>query len=546
MSDYERIGLRLIIFRLVIALTFLSSSIGLQIALGEKLLLKPYFYFSAFVLILEIGYILFYAFLKKLREREFFIYLQLVGDSITVIILLFYTGGHSSVFVFLCHFLVVLAGALLRRRGAIFIALFNSLLFSILCLSLYYNWLRPSEYFNITFEVPTAGEIFNSLVINIFGLILIAILISAVSSGIEKSRQELGDAQKGLKYLKNLNDLIVSSISGGIVVTDLNGNATFSTQKARELFGVNITEGWNLKEQIENLGGPPIIVENLSKNGSEIPLSLPSDKHLMVSITPIFEEGNKIGYLALIRDETEIVKIRNELELKERLISLGEMAANMAHEIKNPLGSISGAAQMLKSSNPSNKEEGELLSIIHKESLRLAEVLDNFLKFVSPQKAEKHLVNLYEVVSEVCTLFINSPIFQEKKLNLVFESVKNEIFLNIDPNQIKQVLWNVLHNARKASHEGGKIKVSILKEDNFVIVEISDKGMGMPKSEIEKIQEPFRKGFEQGVGLGLSLVTRIMEQHNGKIEIDSEYGSGTKVKLFFPYGIEDEKKNTCC
>lgn len=534
MSEYEKTGLRLIIFRLVIALTFLSSSIGLQIALGEKLLLKPYFYFSAFVLVLEIGYILFYSFLKKLRNSEFFIYLQLVGDSITVMVLLFYTGGHSSVFVFLCHFLVVLAGALLKRRGAIFIALVNSLLFGILCLSLYYNWLRPTEYFKIPFEVPTAGEIFNALMINIFGLILVAILISAVSSKIEKSRQELGDAQKGLRYLEHINDLIVSSISGGIVVTDLTGKVTFSTHKARNLLGVNITEGWSLKEQIEDLGGPPIVFENLLKKGSEIPLSLPSEKHLMLSISPLFEEERKVGFLVLVRDETEIVKIRNELELKERLISLGEMAANMAHEIKNPLGSISGAAQMLKSSNPENKEEGELLSIIHKESLRLAEVLDNFLRFVSPQKPEKHLVNLYEVVLEVCTLFKNSPLFQEKKLNLNFEYFSKEIFINVDSNQIKQVLWNLLHNARKASEEEGEIRVSLAKMEKWIIVEVSDKGVGMPKSEIEKIQEPFRKGFEQGVGLGLSLVTRIMEQHGGKIEIDSKYGSGTKVKLFFP------------
>lgn len=534
MSEYEKIGLRLIIFRLVIALTFLSSSIGIQIALGEKILLKPYFYFSAFVLFLEIGYVLFYSFFKKLRNKELFLYLQLVGDSLTVVVLLFYTGGHSSVFVFLLHFLVVLAGALLRRRGAIFIALINSLFFGLLCLSLYYNWLRPSEYFKIPFEVPTAGEVFNALMINFFGFFLVAILISAVSLRIEKSREELGEAKKGIKYLEHLNDLIVSSISGGIVVTDLNGKATFSTQKARNLLGVNITEGWSLREQIEDLGGPPIVFEHLAKEGSEIPLSLPSDKHLMLSISPLFEEDKKVGYLVLVRDETEIVKIRNELELKERLVSLGEMAANMAHEIKNPLGSISGAAQMLKSSEPKNSGENELLSIIHKESLRLAEVLDNFLSFVSPQKPEKHLVNIYEIIVEVITLFKNSPLFQEKKLNLSFDFFQNELFLNIDPNQIKQVLWNVLHNARKASEEGGEIKVSLLREGNWVIVEISDKGIGMPKSEIEKIQEPFRKGFSQGVGLGLSLVHRIMEQHNGKVEIESKFKSGTKVKLFFP------------
>ncbi|GEM_PF-1406960 len=538
MSEYEKTGLKLIIFRLVIALTFLSSSIGLQIALGEKLLLKPYFYFSAFVLILEICYILFYSFFKKWRNREIFIYIQLVGDSITVIVLLFYTGGHSSVFVFLLHFLVVLAGSLLKSKGAFFISLINGLLFGLLCLSLYYGWLRPSQYFNMVFEIPTAGEIFNALMVNFLGFFLVALLISAVSGRVEQSRKELGDAQKGLKYLEHINDLIVSSISGGIAVTDLNGRVTFSTPKARSFLGVNISEGWSLKEQIEKLGGPSLNFENLSNEGIEMPLSLPSERHLMFSISSLFEEGKKIGYLALVRDETELVKIRNKLELKERLISLGEMAANMAHEIKNPLGSISGAAQMLKDASSTDQSEKELLSIIHKESLRLAEVLDNFLRFASPQPPEKHNVNLVELINEVLMLFKKNPPFVEKKLKLQFDYPEKEIFTRVDPNQFKQVLWNLLQNARKASSYEGEIRISISKKGKWIVVGVSDNGTGMPKSEIEKIQEPFKKGFLQGVGLGLTVVNRIMEQHNGKVEIETRYGSGTTVKLFFPV---DEK-----
>lgn len=538
MSEYEKIGLRLIIFRLVIALTFLSSSIGIQIALGERLLLKPYFYFSAFVLTLEIGYVIFYSIFKELREKELFIYIQLVGDSVTVIVLLFYTGGHSSVFVFLLHFLIVLAGTLLKRRGAFLIALVNGLLFGLLCLSLYYGWFRPSEYFNMVFEIPTAGEIFNALMINLLGFFLVALLMSAVSARVEKSKKELGDAQKGIKYLEHINDLIVSSISGGIVVTDLDGRVTFSTQRARNLIGVNITEGWSIRKQIEELGGPHLNFENLSKEGSEIPLALPSDRHLMLSISPLFEENNKVGYIILIRDETEIVKIRNELELKERLISLGEMAANMAHEIKNPLGSISGASQMLKNSTLTSPAEKELLSIIHKESLRLAEVLDNFLKFVSPQPSEKHKVNIFELINEVLILFKNNPLFIEKKLKLQFDYFEKEVFIDVDSNQFKQALWNLLQNARKASELEGEIKVSLLKEGKWIVVQVSDNGAGMPRSEVEKIQEPFRKGFSQGVGLGLSVVNRIMEQHNGKVEIKTKYKSGTSVKLYFPLDEE--------
>lgn len=536
MEDYYKIGLRLIIFRLVIAITFLSSSLGLQIALKEKIILKPYFYFSAFVLFLELFYIFIYSIFKKFSKSQFFIYLQLIGDSITVVILLFYTGGHNSVFIFLNHFLVVLAGSLLKRRGAFLIALINSLLFGLLCLSLYYNWLRPTSYFNIPFEEPTAAEAFNALITNILGLLLIALLVSAIVKGMERSSTELGKAKSDLNYFRYLNDLIVSSISGGIIIVDKSGRVNYSNEKARELLNIHITEGWNLNDQLKNLGAQPIDLSLINKN-KEIPVSLLSDRHFMFSVSLIHsEQQEKEGFLILIRDETEIVKFRKEMELKERLIALGELAANMAHEIKNPLGSISGAAQMLSSTKNEDREENVLLNIIHKESLRLAEVLDNFLKFANPQKPHKEILNIVEMVEEVVTLFKNSPYFLEKNLKLELMKEKENIFVLGDINQLKSALWNILTNARKASKQNGNIFVTVFENDNFGCIEVRDEGIGMLKTEIEKLQEPFKKGFTEGAGLGLAVVNRILEQHGGRMEIDSKYMEGTTVKIFIPKG----------
>ena len=542
MVEYEKIAIRIIVLRLVIVITFLVSSIGLQAALGEDLLLKPYFYFTAFVLTLEIVYLLIYALFKNFRRKELFIYLQLIGDSITVVVLLFYTGGESSVFVFMCYFLILVAGAILRRRGAILIALINGLLYGILCLSLYYNWARPEKVFKVPFEPPTESEAFSALMINLIGFILVALLVSAMATRAEKSKQELGDVQKNLKYYRNLNDLIVSSLAGGVIVTDLSGKVNFSTPGAREMLGVSITEGWNLSEQIQLYGGPPINFEKLTETSFDIPLSLPNEKHLSISISPLKEDETMVGFIALLKDETEMTKMREQLELKKRLISLGEMAATMSHEIKNPLGSISGAAQMLKSAKPLSNDEKELLSIIQRESVRLADVLDNFLRFSSPIIPEMVEVDIVEQTKELLKLFEKNPFVVEKKLVINFRSENEKILIKVDPNLYKQALWNLLQNARKASKESGEILVSLKIEDQWAIVEVSDKGLGMSKSEIERIKEPFKTGFSQGVGLGLSVVRRIIEQHNGKIEFESKYKEGTTVKLYFRVQ-GNEKKN---
>jgi len=534
LGEFERTGLRLIVFRLVIALTFLASSLGLQVALGEKFLLGPYFYFSALVLFLEIIFLMIYALFPGLRKKEPFIYIQLLGDSATVMVLLFFTGGQSSVFVFLCHFLIVVAGSILRKRGAFLLALVNGLLFGLLCLSLYYGWLRPGKAFSAIFEPPTAGEAFNALMTNLIGFFLVAMLISAMATRMEKSSRDLGAARKDLSYYRHLNDMIVSSFSGGIIVTDLDGKVTMSTPRGRELLSMTITEGWRLDEKIQSLGGPPLNFSGTLIKSCDIPLSLPGERHVMISISQLGEDGRLVGYLALVRDESEVVRIRGELGLKERLVALGEMAANMAHEIKNPLGSISGAAQMLKSETSEGSSERELLAIIHKESLRLAEVLDNFLRFANPPRPEKQAADIATLCRETATLFEKSPFFAEKKLDLSCDCGNSEMTAVLDPNQFRQALWNLLQNGRKASPDGGKISIVLRKSPPWAIVEVSDTGVGMPKSELDKMQEPFKRGFGAGAGLGLSVVYRIMEQHGGRLEIDSTYGSGTTVRLFFP------------
>ncbi len=407
----------------------------------------------------------------------------------------------------------------------------NGLLFGLLCLSLYYGWLRPGKAFSAIFEPPTAGEAFNALMTNLIGFFLVAMLISAMATRMEKSSRDLGAARKDLSYYRHLNDMIVSSFSGGIIVTDLDGKVTMSTPRGRELLSMTITEGWRLDEKIQSLGGPPLNFSGTLIKSCDIPLSLPGERHVMISISQLGEDGRLVGYLALVRDESEVVRIRGELGLRRGWWPGGKMAANMAHEIKNPLGSISGAAQMLKSETSEGSSESELLAIIHKESLRLAEVLDNFLRFANPPRPEKQAADIATLCRETATLFEKSPFFAEKKLDLSCDCGNSEMTAVMDPNQFRQALWNLLQNGRKASPDGGKISIVLRKSPPWAIVEVSDTGVGMPKSELDKMQEPFKRGFGAGPGWGFPWL-----QDHGAAEgagIDSTR-SGTTSGSSFP------------
>ncbi|MEJ2368925.1 MAG: HAMP domain-containing sensor histidine kinase, partial [Acidobacteriota bacterium] len=221
------------------------------------------------------------------------------------------------------------------------------------------------------------------------------------------------------------------------------------------------------------------------------------------------------------------------------LAATGEMAANIAHEIKNPLGSISGSAQMLRREAVPGSREYELLGIIHSESNRLSQTLQNFLSFVQPgpQILKNH--DLVALAREVWTLFRNDPSHSLEALTFKESFPTHRVVAAVDQDRFRQAMWNLLQNARKAINGPGTITLSLSLREPYAILEVKDTGKGIPKSEIPKYFEPFRRGFRSGSGLGLSVVYRIMEQHGGLVEMDSTYGKGTVCRLLFPLVRDD-------
>jgi len=245
--------------------------------------------------------------------------------------------------------------------------------------------------------------------------------------------------------------------------------------------------------------------------------------------------GKIVGLVGASRDITEDKKLREKLARSEKLSAIGQMAAVIAHEIKNPLGSIVTAADLL-SLRKGMKIQGDsltLLRTIKQEAKRLNRILTDFLAFARPRKLRLGVHNINEVLRDVLSFMrsdpnVSSSISIEERLGPGVPSIP------LDRDQIRQVIWNIVLNAVQAMPEGGKLGVASESENGYVKVRVRDSGVGIPKDDLDNIFQPFHSTKKGGTGLGLSIAHRIVEVHGGSIEVEAKVGKGTEVTITLP------------
>lgn len=531
MEPLEKQALRVMVSRMVVVLTFFVSALAVQTFLGGETTLKPFYYLIAFVLALNLAYAVAFSLLRPLRGRPLFLYLQILGDLLTVTLLCSLTGGMRSLFTFLYQVLVVVAGVLLKKRGCFLVASLGAVCYGLLSLGLLYGWIRPERLGpEFAAEPITVETALHTLLAHYVGFFLVALLMALVSGRMETTRKALGAVEVDLREARTFIEQLVSSLAWGVLTTDERGVVTFSNPAGMRLLGETLPHGWGLEERLRQLGydGPPLFGSQNSAE-REVELALPEGRHLVLAVAPLRSGASPAGFLALLRDQTEVVRLREELAFKDRLLAVGAMAADMAHEIKNPLGSISGAAQMLARSAPPGRPGGDLLKILQEESRRLSEILDSFLRYVKPPPLQKVSLDLRGLVEDVTTLFRKDgeTVDVHLKLFLPREPVK----VRADPDRIRQALWNLLQNARRAVSSGGHIAVRLAKEGHTAILEVEDDGVGMRQEEVRAFFQPFRHGFRKGIGLGLSVVHQVATEHDGEVVVESAYGKGSRFRL---------------
>jgi two-component system, NtrC family, sensor histidine kinase HydH len=332
-------------------------------------------------------------------------------------------------------------------------------------------------------------------------------------------------------YTKN----VIESIPAGLITLNGQGNIVSCNSRAeillsrcfREMKGLSLEELFSplplgLLEEQKLLLDKNVLCHG--SNGENIPVKL--------STSPLMDhDGQSNGLVVVFRDMREIRKIEQQLELSRRLASLGKMAAGVAHEIRNPLGTLRGFAQYFGNEAGDGTDGKKYAEIMVSEVDRLNQTISSLLQFARAREPQRLQVNAAELFDKLESLvaadFVAGNISYCQEYNPALS-------LFADPDLLLQVLLNLLKNSISVTDAGGEVHLTAYQHDGGVQIEVSDSGHGMTEEELERLFDPFFSTRKDGTGLGLAVSHQIVEQHHGRIEVESKCGQGTTMRLFFP------------
>lgn len=478
--------------------------------------------------------------LRLVPSRRALAHAQVAGDLLVITALVYVTGGVRPGFLLLYPLSVLSATLLLPRRDALALAGGATLLYGALILAVRNGALPSQGLADVVYQPPRA------LAYNIFLLgvacATVALLGSYLAESVQHAGRQLRAAAVEVADLRELNQVIVSSIQSGLMTTDSAGRILYANQFAEAILGrpPASLRGAAVRDVLGShlLGPAELGARAASRALARLELSYrhPDGRalDLGVSVTPLAtQEESRRGYLVVFQDLTEIRRLEEEVRTKEKLAAVGEMAAQLAHEIRNPLGSIRGSAQVLMSEPALGEEEGRLLSIISRESKRLSDTLNRFLYQARTPARPRDPVDLRPVVEEAVTLLRNgAEVGPDHEVH--FEADEGPHVCLADPDQIAQVFWNLARNALEAMPDGGRLDVRLRRVGEDVVLTVRDQGRGMARDEQRRAFGPLPGSGRLGSGLGLAIVFQIVRQHGGDIAVRSAADQGTQFDVRLP------------
>jgi len=535
--DLEARLRRLMLFRVVMVTTLLFIATYVE-AVSETLReVNPLYFVIVATYVLTVAYALALRFLPRRLPQ---VYAQVAGDLLIITALVHVTGGVRTGFLLLYPLAVLSATMLLPRRGALSVAGLATVLYGGLLLAVRSGVLAPHGLRDVV-DLPPRPILYSIFVLGV-ACATVALLGSYLAESLQHAGSQLRAAAVEVADLRELNQVIVDSIQSGLMTTDAEGRVLYVNRFAETILGRS-PAGLRGAAVRAVLGSPLLGSAELAARAAsralarlELSYSHPDGRtlELGVSVTPLAtQEAQAGGYLVVFQDLTEIRRLEGEVRTKEKLAAVGEMAAQLAHEIRNPLGSIRGSAQVLMAEPWLGDEQGRLLDIISRESKRLSDTLNRFLYQVRPSGRTKGPVDLRPLVEEAVTLLRNAPELRPDHV-LDFEADAGPHVCLADPDQIKQVFWNLTRNALEAMPGGGRLGLSLRREGGEVVLSIRDQGRGFGPEDQGRMFEPFQTASVMGTGLGLAIVFRIVRDHGGDIGVHSAPQEGTRVDVRLP------------
>jgi two-component system sensor histidine kinase PilS (NtrC family) len=453
-------------------------------------------------------------------------YSQIGLDALLVTALVLMTQGVESPFSFAYVFVVLAASMTLYRRGALLAAVTSVVLFGLLTagqlLGLFGTplpWSRALMAF--------AG--------NGAGMVLVAFLASTLAEKLRATGQKLAEKESDLAELYELHAAILRSLPAGVLTVDNQGVIRFANESARAILRAEprALVGQPLEQVVPSMASVwerfQATADHGGRHEADHVLSDRESMRLGFSVAPLNGPG-ELSAILVFQDVTDIVRLKDAVARSERLASVGQFAAGLAHEVRNPLASMCASIDVLRASLTPPEPMQRLMMNVTREAERLNRLITDFLVLARPRQLEYRDCNLSQLVSSVLEM-LESEDLMSMELERVIEP---DIWIRADPDLIRQVIWNLVKNGTEALRpRGGTLRVEVWKAEGEPAVRVVDDGPGVPAERITQIFSPFFTTKEGGSGLGLAITNSIVEAHGAHMEFDSVVGEGTVVTIRF-------------
>ncbi len=534
--------------RVVVVTLMLGLSLAFQATRGE---LAPTF--SVLIILTYATAIVYASLLRRLTSPgalTLFTWVQVGLDFVLETVLVARTGGIESPFAVLYVITVTVASLVPHRRVGLVTGAGCTLLFGLVAGVQFFGLLQPSVWLS-------PSKLAGAETLQTFGVYGLAFLVVGYLSGVladelRHADQSLREKERGLNRLQMFHESIVRSISSGVFTADEEGRITSFNPAAHEVTGYAFSAvqgrlwqevfNWhpdNQAQDAETTSLSPLRfeVDCLHADGSRLVLGM--------TLSPLQEQGMKRGLVGVFKDLTQIRYLEEEMRRREWLANLGEMSAGMAHEIRNPLGALAGAMQMLRQDVGPDETSQRLMDIAIREARRLDNIITEFLQYARPPALNVAEQDLNKVLADTLDL-IQHEARSRIGITIVSRLMSSQLRAQVDQDQLKQVFWNLAANAFDAMAGGGTLTIATGlrrvevggRRSDVIEISFQDNGEGIPKQNFDKIFLPFFTTKKEGSGLGLAQVHRIVELHDGWIKVESEVGSGARFVVCLPQSEE--------
>jgi two-component system sensor histidine kinase PilS (NtrC family) len=541
-TDLKRKLAWLIAARALISTLLLGGAVVLQVRAPGSFPVDPFFFLIALTYALAIAYAVT---LRLVDRHRWLLDLQLAVDAVIVSAFISLTGGVTSLFSLLYVLPIVAGSTVGYRRGGLLVATLSGVIFLGLVVSQYltasglvhFSWLSVDPA-----RLPSISAAQYIVALNLCGFFGVALLSGSLAEGVRSVGARLELASTEIADLQALNQHVIDSLPSGLLTTDTSQRILTFNHAAETICGLpfqqvagrpvgsvmKLPEGLvtALNHGLVGASARRLEFKHKRPDGREIDMGL--------SATHLETPGGRAGYLITFQDLTDVKKLENDARMRQRLAAVGEMAAGIAHEIRNPLASMSGSIQILRQELPLTAEQEQLMDIVLRESERLNTTIKSFLAYARPQRFSVTRFDLRRPVNDAALLLRNSSEVQEGH-TIEVDVPPHEIWYEADEGQIKQIVWNLASNGLRAMPNGGRLRLTAAEEKTGgVVLTVQDEGIGIPADEIDTLFQPFHGSFAKGSGLGLAIVHRTVTEYKGEIEIMSRKGMGTRVSVHLP------------